>query len=181
VRQVLIVAALLALLGCSRDDDEPDVPSNSGSSDREIHGFTLSETHDGKRLWVLRADRALRFPEEPHVELEGVRLDFYDSAGEVSSRLTSQRGVVDEKTEDLTAKGKVLVISTAGDTLETEELHYNREEELITGPDRVRLAKPDQILTGVGFRSKPDLSDYRVERDVQITYLDRDGTLEEGP
>jgi len=180
--RILLTLLLAAASGCTPEAGEPDAPSGSdGATEREIHGFSLSETQDGKRLWLLRADVAYRFPDQSEVRLQGVRIDFYDSGGEATSRLTSRSGFVDEETEDLTAKGNVVVISTAGDTLMTEELQYHHAEELITGPDWVRLAKPDQILTGFGFRSRPDLSDYRVERDVQIIYIDRDGTLEEGP
>jgi len=72
----------------------------------------------------------------------------------------------------MTALVDVVLVSTEGDTLTTEELTYLKDQDLIRGPDYVRLAKPDRVLTGYGFQSKPDLSDYKVERDVRITIHD---------
>jgi LPS export ABC transporter protein LptC len=104
-----------------------------------------------------------------------VYLEFYEPDGSVRSWLTSEQGTVSEGSGDMTAVGNVVLVSAQGDTLRTEELYFARVPELITGPGFVRIAKPDRILTGVGFRAKPDLSEYEVEQDVRLTLIDRSG------
>jgi len=167
-----LVLALFLLVACGVVDDPEQTPSETSGLEREIRGFTITETVDGKRLWELHADYAYRIPRHSRVRLEQIQLRFFDEAGRVDSRLTSRKGFLDEETGEMTALEEVVLVSSGGDTLNTEELTYLKDQDLIRGPDYVRLAKPDRVLTGYGFRSKPDLSDYKVERDVRITIHD---------
>jgi LPS export ABC transporter protein LptC len=171
MRRTLVVALLL-LGGCAAADDPEQAPSESSGLEREIRGFTITETVEGKRLWELHADYAYRIPQHSRVRLEQIELRFFDDAGRVDSRLTSRKGFLDEETGEMTALEEVILVSSGGDTLDTEELTYLKDQDMIRGPDYVRLAKPDRVLTGYGFQSKPDLSDYKVERDVRITIHD---------
>jgi LPS export ABC transporter protein LptC len=169
---ILALLSLCTLAACQRSEDAEQVPSESTGLEREIRGFSLTETVEGTRLWELHADYAYRLPRNSRIRLERIELLFFDEEGEVDSRLTSYKGFVDEDTGEMTALEDVVLVSTRGDTLTTEELTYVKDQDLIRGPDYVRLAKPDRVLTGFGFQSKPDLSDYKVERDVRITIHD---------
>jgi LPS export ABC transporter protein LptC len=175
----LLPVALFAL-GCG-DETPENEPLTSTGVEREIRDFFFSETQEGRLLWELRADYAFRAPRNPDIELRKVHVTFYDELGAVSSVLTSREGIVNEQRENLTARQDVMVISVAGDTLTTEELHFDKEQDLIHGPEFVRLAQPDRVLTGIGFRSNPDLSDYEVEKDVRISLIDRDGVIDDAP
>jgi len=171
---VILLASVLAMGCASEEPREGEQSPASSGLEREIRGFTMSETQGGTPLWELRAEVAYRLPSQSTVRLNDVRVDFFDGEGNLSSWLTARSGIVDEGTEDLTAKGRVIMISLEGDTLITEELRYLREEDRITGPDWVRLSKTDRVITGYGFESSPDLSDYRLERDVHVSFIDRE-------
>jgi LPS export ABC transporter protein LptC len=141
----------------------------------------MTETHGGSLLWELEAEYAWRIPQENKVHLEDLEVVFYDNEGKEASRLTARRGSVDEQTGILTTQYRVKLISVDGDTLTTEELSYDKNNDLVSGPGFVRLAKPDRVLTGFDFRSTPDLSDYEVREDVTITIIDRGENIETGP
>ena len=166
----LLLSVVVLLAGCAENElgDDDQINEVSGL-EREITGFSMTETDAGTMVWELHADYAWRIPGDTKIRLNNVSLVFFDADGEVASRLTSDKGHADEETGEMTAQSKVILISVEGDTLTTEELVYSRDSELIRGPGFVRLAKPDQVLTGFDFESKPDLSDYEVRRDVTIT------------
>ncbi len=177
VRLIILGGAILALAGCV-DLDSEEFAEESNPLEREIRGFSLSETQEGVLVWVLNARVAYRVPGQPEIHLDEPRLTFYDESGEEASWLTSRSGVANEINEDFTAKEQVLVTTAEGDTLRTEELSYHRELDLISGPGWVQINKPDRILTGVGFESKPDLSDYTLKEEVHVTLVDRDRVIE---
>ena len=159
----------LILLGCAETELPETVVPETAGLEREITGFSLTETNEGTRVWELKADYAWRIPKDTRVRLKNVTLVFFDSTGEITSWLTSEKGHADEESGEMTAESRVILISVDGDTLTTEELIYSRDTEMIRGPGFVRLAKPDRVMTGFEFESKPDLSNYEVRHDVTIT------------
>jgi len=165
---------LLVLVSCARDDEGATVTPVE-RPDRVVDEFRLTETTTGVPQWRLRADEAQHFVTEAHTRLTGVELEFFRSDGGVRSRLTSLRGLVEDATSDMVAEGNVLLVSAEGDSLETEYLRYSKETNDISGPGFVRIAKPDRVLTGTGFRAKPDLTQYEVEKDVRIRLVDPSG------
>jgi len=174
----LLLAAVLA--GCSQDEPPAIRDSETSGLEREIQGFSLSETQDGKHLWDLHAETAWRIPNDDRIHLDNLTLTFYDTHQAPDSRLTAMHGTVDEKSGMMTARDRVVLISEAGDTLNTEELTYDKDRDRIAGPGYVRLAKPDQVVTGREFDAKPDLTDYEIRHDVNITVVDRDRLLNAG-
>jgi len=180
VRLALALLAAAVLAGCSQDAPPVSNGEESSGLEREIQGFSLSETQDGRHLWDLHAETAWRIPKDDRIHLDNLTLIFYDNKQVQDSRLTALHGTVDEKTGMMTARDRVVLISEAGDTLSTEELTYDKERDRISGPGYVRLAKPDQVVTGLEFDAKPDLTDYEIRHDVNITLVDRDRLLDAG-
>ncbi len=177
---VLVVLALSAA-GCADTDSPEETPVQSSGVEREIHDFNLTETQEGRRSWDLHAETAWRLPGQSSIRLEDVALTFYDDDGREKSWLTALKGDVDEDSGNMAARGRVKVITADRDTLLTEELDFDKVAERITGPGFVRLSSPDRVLTGVGFESNPDLTDYKVHQDVQITVVEREDTVDDEP
>ena len=176
----LLLVATLGFAGCGDLSEDAPAVSDSGM-EREIKGFTLTETQNGLLRWSLRAETAWRIPAQPEINLDDVRLDFHAENGDIRSWLTARRGVVQEDRETFTARNDVLVISLEGDTLRTDELTYDKATDRISGPGWVRIAKPDRVLTGEGYEAKPDLSDYTVRENVRVRLIDREGVLRDAP
>lgn len=177
----LILVLCFLMVGCEGSDVPSEITFEGSGVEREIHGFKLKESQGGRVLWALEADYAWRIPREKKVHLQDVVIFFFDPDGNQTSHLTALRGQIDEETGIMTAQQRVKLISVEGDTLTTDELNYDKDSDLITGPGFVRLAKPDRVLTGYEFEAKPDLSDYEVHKDVTITIIDRGENFEAGP
>lgn len=95
---------------------------------------------------------------------EGVKVRFYNMDGTPSSVLTSQTAVVHERTNNLEARGNVVVTSTDGTVLYTEELYWDERRQLIHTPAFVRIVSPKEKLQGVGLESDQQLRNYRIFR-----------------
>ena len=59
-----------------------------------------------------------------------------------------------------------------GNRLETEELHWDRKQDRVYSDVFVRLTRAKDVLTGVGFRSDPNLRSYEILKDVRATVRD---------
>jgi LPS export ABC transporter protein LptC len=180
VRNFLILVAVLHLAGCADPESQAPFEDEGTGIEREITGFSVTETHEGKPAWELNSEYAWRIPRDPQVRLKNVEVVFFGAEGQETSRLTALRGIVNEDSGEMTARDRVRLVSSEGDTLTTDELVYSREEDRIHGPGFVRLAKPDRVLTGIGFEANPDLTDYEVREDVTITFIDNRGTPKAG-
>jgi LPS export ABC transporter protein LptC len=178
-----LVPALLAVLmaaGCQRE------PGGNGEEssvvpDQEIDGFSLTQTRDGEKMWVLSADHALVFEDAGRVEMTRFRVDFFNDSGEVRSTLTARDGLLMRRTSDMEAFGNVLVTSSDGTRLTTERLTWNERTGKIESDRFVRVVQGRDEFTGVGLEADPDLKNIRVQSEFKAYVRTPEGELvEEG-
>ena len=125
-----LLAALAALLliaaaGCSGDEEIASTTAGTAElPDQELFDYVLTESEAGVPSWELSSDRLERFLKkadvEDEVELFGVRMRFYRD-GEPFSLLTSERGRANLKKKDIFTWGDVVVVTTDGRRLETDQ------------------------------------------------------------
>lgn len=58
--------------------------------------------------------------------------------------------------------GNVVAENFEGDRFETDTLYWDRTNQLIYSDAFMRITTPDRILTGVGFESNQNMTDYRI-------------------
>jgi len=75
---------------------------------------------------------------------EGLVVDFFNDQDIHTSQLTADSGEVNERLNDLTATGNVVVVSDSGETLHTEKLLWNNKLQKI-------LSVVDVMITSVPF------------------------------
>lgn len=179
---MLAALAVVLCLGCS-DEREP-APTDGGSDplpDQELFDYVLTETEAGVRSWELASDRLERYVKKEdtkdEVELYGVRMRFYRD-GEPFSLLTSERGRANLKTKEIFTWGDVVVVTTDGRRLETEQLHYDNVNDLIYNDVFNRFTRDGDVMTGYGMEATPDLGFFELKRRVNATVSDR--TREDG-
>ena len=178
---LLLTVALIALAGC-----EGDPSGRAGDTaphpDQEIDHFTLTQTREGDRLWVLKAVHARIYEEADRVETTNVSVDFYGEAGEVRSTLTADYGNLLRRSNDIEAIGHVVVTAAEdGTVLTTERLAWNERIGKISTEEPVEITKGSDVMTGVGMESDPDLTNIRVKRDFRAYVKTPEGELIEEP
>jgi LPS export ABC transporter protein LptC len=174
---VLVGLGSLLAVGCRSDNGNPAATDEEARPPSEgMRGISLQNFREGDTRWVLHADSASVFRERKRVEAEWVVIDFWDGEEHVS-RLTADRGILQQSTDDLEARGNVRVTSDDGTVLKTEVLFWDHAASRIHTDEFVEITRDDDVLTGVGLVADPGLDRVEIQREVRGTVRDADGAL----
>ena len=89
-------------------------------------------------------------------------MTFYNDSLKIQSILTSHSAIIDKRKNIMKALGMVVLENNINEKLETEELIWNEESDLIYTEEPVKITTKKEILFGEGFVSSPDLSSYSI-------------------
>lgn len=151
------------LVGCSETGTE----STSDSSElpqQMTYDYRTTQTRGGVPEWELWGVTAERYPGRSAVRLTGVRMVFY-KGGVKDAELTADAGEVDNKTKDTVARGNVVVTNESGSVLRSEVLYWDNDRQLIHTDQFVRFEDGDQVLTGYGLETDPNLTNLVIVKD----------------
>ena len=171
----------MATMGCGQGP-RGAVPGPSGGElpDQEVSDFVVTETDAGRPQWTLYARDAAIYSPRNVIVARGVRIDFFDEQGKRSSTLTAREGEMDQLHRDMVARGNVVLQTTEGTRMSTEELQFLNQRQRIISDRFVRVERAGDVLTGVGFESDPNLEHFEFKRQVQATVRTRSGGILEG-
>jgi LPS export ABC transporter protein LptC len=106
--------------------------------------------------------------EEEETELifpDGFMVYFYDTLMNVTSTITADYGISYQKKKLMEARHNVVVVNTEkGETLNTEELFWDRNREVIYSDKFVRITSGEQVINGEGLYSKAPFDQMEVKR-----------------
>src|SRR5688572_18701822 len=130
-RPVLAGWLLTTLLcgGCDQARRAVPGPSSGDLPDQEVSDFVVTETDAGHPQWTLYARSAAIYNPRNTIVARGVRIDFFDEEGERTSTLTAREGEMNQMRRDMVARGNVVLQSSEGTRMSTEELQFlNRRQ-----------------------------------------------------
>lgn len=132
-------------------------------ADALVVGMENYLTTDGVRTGVVRADSAYQFNDSSVNHLFGVDMTLFNEQGQPRANLTSETGVLHQRTEEMTARGNViLTVSEQGVVIETEELFYDPSGERIWSDTTSTFRRGGQTQRGTCFRSDLEFTDITV-------------------
>ncbi len=169
---VALAGAILLAGACMCSREKPGAKTartDKPLPDQVITDFSISETAAGRKEWNVVARTAYIYDSRNIIETEEMRIEFFDEHGGVRSTLVADRGVINRGTDDMEARGNVLVTGRSGVTLETERLRWIGKTREIVSEDSVRVVRKGDVLTGVGFRGQPDLKSFEILKDMKAT------------
>jgi len=143
-------------------DDDKNVPT------MEMDSLKIEYTEKGLLRMDLRAPSMQRFmlAEEPYSEFnKGIHIYFYTATRELESEIVADYALNKEKPEELwKATGNVVITNyTKQQTLYTDTLYWNREQQIIYTDAFVRIVTPDSEIKGLqGMTSDERFSDYEI-------------------
>lgn len=176
----IVPLVLLAMLvSCDSVDNDGRSIGTDDIPDQEFSDFTTVESDSGAVKWVLSAPVARVYNASKLLVTDNPRIEFYNEDGTLASVLIAKKGEYNQVTHDLTALGSVVVTSFEGYTLETESLVWVETVEEIHTEDFVRFTKGEDVLTGYGFQSDPNLENVEIFRDVKAFLRDDEGIVDE--
>lgn len=154
----LVVAFIVG--GCGEERPVDFVPADD-EPDQTIASFTLRQTENGELTWELVAELALIWDKENLTIANEPVVDFFEQ-GEHQATLTAHEGTVNMLSNDMQARGGVVVVAADGAELRTEVLNWDSRRERLFTEQPVTLIKAGTEITGQGFESDPDLTDWQI-------------------
>ena len=179
----LACAGLLALFvsSCKNDLDRVaaiEVPANA--PDRVTTNAEYYYSDSGRVMNQINAGTISEYTNEddPHTDLtNGVELDFFDTAGILSSKLTARRGRILPKKQRMEVEEQVVFINAKGEKLETEQLTWDQDSDRVFTDRPVKVTRAKDIIYGQGLDASQDFSRYTIRHITGSLFLDRSDTL----
>jgi len=168
----LPIILLLSLISCTGKDVKPKVDSSFIVEElpaQESWNSTVFFTDSGKTAAILYTGHLQLFNIRKETILEdGVKVEFFNSLEMRTTTLTSKRGRVDERTNDLYAIDSVVAVNDSGIVVRTDELKWRNRDQKIVSDKYVTIDSPDEHIEGYGFESDQHLRNYVI---YNITYI----------
>jgi LPS export ABC transporter protein LptC len=159
----MFVLLVLLFGGCG--EEQAEVGSDVLPS-QIVEGFVLNESSSGARLYTLEAETAYVYDEEMRVDVFLPRVTFYDQDGAVHATLDADRGAIFSETDDLVARGNVLVETVDSTRLRTDSLTWNNREQLVRTEAHVEIETRKGKVEGIGLVSDPGLEKIEILSEV---------------
>jgi LPS export ABC transporter protein LptC len=172
------LAVAIVLAGCSGGKKLSASGTSGELPDSEVQDFTITETDSGRAQWTLFAKSAATYTARDLVSARTVRIDFFGDDGLKSSELNAREGELYQRTRDMIARGDVVLQTTEGWRMSTEELHFLNSSNRIQSDKLVRVEKEGSVLEGVGFESDPNLKHFEFLHEVRATVRPGAGRLD---
>jgi len=173
MKSILLVSSLCLLLflsGCSNRAKPIALDISKGVV--TMKGLKLTQTSEGKLAFQIDADEANIYQNESLIKFYKVKAKYFSLGKEVSS-LISDEGLLNTTTNDVQASGHVLLKSSEGSILETEQLNWVNKGGGVYTDKAVKVTKGGNIMTGIGLKTDMALEDIKIQKvTTRITNLE---------
>jgi LPS export ABC transporter protein LptC len=157
--RALVPAILLAACGAP-ERNVAAAGTAADSADQTMFGLSQILTKGGVNQAYLQADTAFMYETSGRVDLRHVKVTFYSAQGDQQSVLTGKEGTYWTRTNQMSARGSVLVVRSADQArLRTEFLEYDPAKNQVRTDQPYVADKREQHFEGVGFVCDPGFTD----------------------
>ncbi len=136
--------------------------------------ITTVYNDSGKVQLILKAPLIEMFSNDdsPYSEFrEGIYVVFYEGKKDSSGYATAKYAKYTDKKKLWELRDSVVIINGSNDRLETEQLFWDQEKDLIYTDRFVKIINEDQTLMGTGFESDIRLNKRKIKSPSGPIYL----------
>ena len=112
---------------------------------------------------------------EERIELSGgVHFDFYKL--DITNRksvLTCENATINNTTNIMVANNNVVLKGSDNKELKSEQLIWDKNKNLVYTESEVTIQTEDEIISGVGFKSTPDFTEYEIKKAKGVFSLEK--------
>ena len=113
---------------------------------------------------------------------KGVYLEKFDSLFHIDASIQADTAYYYEKDKFWELKGNVQIHSQKGDKFNTSQLFWNEKDRKIHSDKFIQIEQEDKLLTGYGFESNQELTEYEIKNTTGIfTIEDKPSTASSQP
>ena len=157
--------------GCSSTSIEESREKRFNRPDQESWDITITMTNEGLVRAIVTSGYLKKFEQKSFVFLEdSVVVDFFDPSEIHTTRLTSERAEINERSNFMRAFQSVVVVSDSGVTLFTDTLSWDHKNKRIFTHDNVQVVtEKKDTLYGVGFESDVEMTHWNILQPRGVT------------
>ncbi len=169
MRRLAGIAALAScLLACGGDEptrtgtvELPGGRPGLGAPDQVVENGEHVITVQGVKKAVLVAEQLYFYNDQGKVYGDTIQVSFFGKSGAFQSMLTAEEGEMSQHSDDMIARGNVVVRGSSS-RITTEELHYDPRRNLVTSDKPTEILQAGNVIRGSGVESDPALTDIRI-------------------
>jgi hypothetical protein len=199
---IFLTAALLLLTACSEKNEikAPGVSSSDGDTtavlrpDTQIRGAQIFlydgsvvttdikadylekyDKQDSTLAWnldVRKADYLEKYDKQDSTLAWNLDVRFFNKQGQQTSHLVSDSGLVRETINLMIANGSVVAVNEDDVRLETEQLIWHGNEEMIRTDSFVTIYQKGDTLRGWGLETDKELKRIKIKKQVSGSLAD---------
>ena len=165
---VSLCVAALSLVACGGDEPTrtgtAELPAGRpglGAPDQVVENGEHIVTTQGVKKAVLVAEQLYFYNDEGKVYGDTIQVSFFDESGEFQSMLTASEGEMSQRSDDMIARGNV-VVRGSDSRIVTEELHYDPRRNLVSSDVPTEIFQQGNVIRGRGVESDPALTNIRI-------------------
>ncbi len=164
-RTLCLIALLLGVVSCT--DEEPTVkpPAEQYPSSEATNATTVFLTGSVVTTKI-KSGRIVSYSDQDSAWAFNLVVDFFDSSGAHTSRLRSDSALIRERRRVLDVFGNVKVTTDKGTTLSSQHLAWSDSSRTISTDSLVVITRGEDVMSGYGFRSDPELTHIVFRRQV---------------
>jgi len=171
IKNAIILLALSGIIAftysCESDIEKVKLlTEKTNFPDQSMTDATILHTKNGRVTVKVTSPKINRFltVKEPHTIFpDGLHVEQYDSTGTKTSEISANYAIYHENDKLWEAENNVVAINNEGDTLNTEYLIWNQNEELIYTDRYVRIKTEEGIIHGKGFESNQRFTNWEIK------------------
>ena len=177
MKYFLFLSILLLITSCYKEDVKPHIDASLTGKElpaQESWNSTVFFTDSGKTKAILYSGHLQLFNDKKETILDdGLKVEFFNQEEIKTTTLTSKRGRVDERTNDLFAIDSVVAVNDSGIVVKTDELTWRNKDQKIVSNKFVTIDSPKEHIEGFGFESDQHLRNYVIYNITYITQADK--------
>jgi len=141
-----------------------DETTEGAPSSQQLQGFNLNGyDNSGNKTWDVNGTKA--DISDQNIQITNVNANLY---GSTPANLTADHGTIDKTNGNVNLKDNVVVTSVdRGTQMTTNTLDYNRNKDLLSTQDPVKIVDQQAVVTGQGLTAHPNLKKAKINKHVK--------------
>jgi LPS export ABC transporter protein LptC len=150
---------------CRADETtETNATAESGPSSQQLQGFNLNGyNNNGEKAWDVNGTKANI--SDTNIQITNVDANAY---GSQQTNLTADHGTIDKTNGNVHLQDNVVITAKdRGTQMTTDTLDWNRNKDLVSTQDPVKIVDEQGVITGDGLMAHPNLKKAQINKNVK--------------
>ena len=159
--KIFLCLAVFALCSITCRADEA---TGTSASSQQLQGFNLNGySNTGEKAWDVNGTKA--DISDTNIQITNVDANFY---GSQQANLTADHGTIDKTNGNVHLQDNVVITSMdRGTQMFTNVLDWNRNKDLVSTQDPVKIVDEQGVVTGQGMSAHPNLKKAQINKNVK--------------